>query len=311
MIIDNGKYYLYSHTRLDTNEPFYIGIGTKKNYSTYKSIYSRAHEKSSRNKYWKSIINKTDYKIDILIETNDYEFIKNKEIEYIADYKKLYKLANFTKGGDGHSAKHKKSTVAKMKIKNELKRRSVRNKIEKNVLADYQNGLIIIDIAKKYDVCKNVISYILNNNKIIKNSSGYKKTYFYYYNFLANTKTEYYLNYNTLAKILGICEPTIRNHCYKNKKIIDAGFLILFDDITLEDAKTIYNSRCMGISKIKNNKAKITKRIIQRTQEGITIKIWEKMNDILRYYNLKSSSPILRVIKNQRKTYKNSIWERE
>ena len=28
MIVDNGKYYLYRHIRLDINEPFYIG--TKK-----------------------------------------------------------------------------------------------------------------------------------------------------------------------------------------------------------------------------------------------------------------------------------------
>ena len=31
MIVENGKYYLYRHIRLDKNEPFYIGIGTKNN----------------------------------------------------------------------------------------------------------------------------------------------------------------------------------------------------------------------------------------------------------------------------------------
>lgn len=29
MIVDNGKYYLYRHIRLDKNEPFYIGIGSR------------------------------------------------------------------------------------------------------------------------------------------------------------------------------------------------------------------------------------------------------------------------------------------
>ena len=198
MIIDNGKYYLYSHTRLDTNEPFYIGIGTKKNYSTYKSIYSRAHEKSSRNKYWKSIINKTDYKIDILIETNDYEFIKNKEIEYIADYKKLYKLANFTKGGDGHSVKHKKSSIIKMKITHENKRRSIINRITPDVIKDYNANILIPELTIKYNVNKSVISKILNNAGIIRNSSDYKKRIFYYYDFINNIKIKYFLKYNEL-----------------------------------------------------------------------------------------------------------------
>jgi hypothetical protein len=307
----NEKYYLYRHIRLDTNLPFYLGIGTKKDYNTFKSAYSRAFSKSNRNKYWLNIINKTGYKVEILLKSNNYEFIKQKEIEYIAKYKKIYNLVNFTKGGDGHSTKHRKSTILKIKIKNELKRRFIKNKIKDNVLIDYQNGLIINDIAKKYNVCKNVISNILNDYKIIKNSSNYKKSYFYYYNFLNNTKTEYYLNYNKLSEVLKISEPTIRNHCYKNKKIIDNGFLILFNNITIEEAKILYDSRCMNISKTRNNKTKITKRIIQKTQEGLVIKIWEKMSDIIKFYNLKNSTPILKVIKNERKKYKNSIWERE
>lgn len=31
MLKNTGKYYLYRHIRLDKNEPFYIGIGTKGN----------------------------------------------------------------------------------------------------------------------------------------------------------------------------------------------------------------------------------------------------------------------------------------
>lgn len=29
MLKNSGKHYLYRHIRLDKNEPFYIGIGTK------------------------------------------------------------------------------------------------------------------------------------------------------------------------------------------------------------------------------------------------------------------------------------------
>lgn len=33
MIEPEGKYYLYRHIRLDKNQPFYIGIGTKPNWN--------------------------------------------------------------------------------------------------------------------------------------------------------------------------------------------------------------------------------------------------------------------------------------
>ena len=63
------KYYIYRHIRLDKNEPFYIGFGTKlKEFYTFQSEFSRAYNKTSRSKYWKHITNKTNYKIEILIE---------------------------------------------------------------------------------------------------------------------------------------------------------------------------------------------------------------------------------------------------
>ena len=102
MIENEGKYYLYRHIRLDTGEPFYIGIGTK---NKKQQEYYRANSKYKRNSFWKNITNKTDYEIEILLESNDYEFIKQKEIEFIALYgrRDLGKgtLVNMTDGGDG------------------------------------------------------------------------------------------------------------------------------------------------------------------------------------------------------------------
>jgi hypothetical protein len=100
-------HYLYRHIRLDINQPFYIGIGTmtNKKFKTIKSRYSRANSKTQRSKYWNSIIDKTNYEVEILLESDDYEFIKQKEIEFIKLYGRVDNktgiLCNLTDGGDG------------------------------------------------------------------------------------------------------------------------------------------------------------------------------------------------------------------
>jgi hypothetical protein len=100
---EQGKHYLYQHIRLDTNEPFYIGIGTKYNHN---KDYTRAKAYGTqRNNIWRGIVSRTDYNVIILHESNDYDFIKSKEIEYINKYGQIIKntgtLCNLTDGGDG------------------------------------------------------------------------------------------------------------------------------------------------------------------------------------------------------------------
>ena len=103
----NSKYYLYRHIRLDTNQPFYIGIGTKynNNYKSYIEEYKRAFNKINRSEYWKRIANRTDYDVEILYESDNYEFIKEKEKSFIKLYGRsnlgLGTLCNMTDGGDG------------------------------------------------------------------------------------------------------------------------------------------------------------------------------------------------------------------
>ena len=90
--------YVYRHIRLDTNQVFYIGIGS----SPY---YKRAKSKLDRNDFWKRIVNKTDYKIEILFDELTKEEAIEKEIEFIALYGRsnLGKgtLCNLTNGGEG------------------------------------------------------------------------------------------------------------------------------------------------------------------------------------------------------------------
>jgi hypothetical protein len=107
MIENIGKYYLYRHIRKDTGQPFYIGIGSKldKLHSKVKSEYSRAFCIHRENNFWKSIVEKADYDIEIILESDDYDFVKQKEIEFINLYGRRNLntgiLSNLTDGGEG------------------------------------------------------------------------------------------------------------------------------------------------------------------------------------------------------------------
>lgn len=100
------KYYCYRHIRLDKNTPFYIGVGSKRKlvYKNFEQEYSRAYF-TNRNQHWKNIIAKTNYYIEIVFESNSFEEIKNKEIEFILLYGRTDlntgALVNKTVGGDG------------------------------------------------------------------------------------------------------------------------------------------------------------------------------------------------------------------
>lgn len=106
MIVENGICYLYRHIRLDNNEVFYIGVGMK-NYECngFISIYNRAFQKKkARNQFWRNIVAKTDYRVEILLESDDYRYILQKEKEFVKLYGRrdlgLGTLVNLTDGGD-------------------------------------------------------------------------------------------------------------------------------------------------------------------------------------------------------------------
>jgi hypothetical protein len=95
--MEDKKYCVYRHKRLDTNEIFYVGIGNKERpYKKYKS---------NRSKYWHNIVNKTKYEVEILFFNLDIETAKELEIFLIQLYGrkdlKTGNLVNMTDGGDG------------------------------------------------------------------------------------------------------------------------------------------------------------------------------------------------------------------
>ena len=118
------KYFIYRHIRLDKNEVFYIGVGTM--YTDKRAPnanpYRRAYLKAIRNPFWKNIVAKTKYDVDIIFESNSYEIIEEKEREFIKLYGRRElgtgTLCNMTDGGKGqknvHLRQHSEETKKKM-----------------------------------------------------------------------------------------------------------------------------------------------------------------------------------------------------
>ena len=99
-------YYIYTHTRNDTNEPFYVGKGKGR----------RCFSLTGRNQYWHRVADKHGYQIKIVADNLDEELAFLAEAECIDLYKRLgYKLVNMTDGGEGASGyQHTEEHKAKM-----------------------------------------------------------------------------------------------------------------------------------------------------------------------------------------------------
>lgn len=101
------KYYTYRHIREDNYEVFYVGIGTKpKLYNTTKSEYHRAYKKANRSQFWKNIVAKTKYYVEIVFESDIYSEVQDKEKELILQYGRRTletgTLCNIADGGEGN-----------------------------------------------------------------------------------------------------------------------------------------------------------------------------------------------------------------
>lgn len=118
-----NRFCVYLHTRPDTRDVFYVGIGSKK----------RARSRDGRNPFWKSILAKNNGKleIDILCENQTWDSVCQIETRLIAWFGRrdlgTGVLVNLTSGGEGthnvsEEAKRKMSRLG-MKHTEEAKRK--------------------------------------------------------------------------------------------------------------------------------------------------------------------------------------------
>jgi len=122
-IVALGNHYLYRHVRKDKDEVFYIGVGTKVRRDKNLYPYNRAIVYHYNNRIWDNIVSKTEYDIEILFETDNYEYAKQKEQEFIKLYGRIDlgtgTLSNLTDGGDATKGwKPSDETKEKIRRKN-------------------------------------------------------------------------------------------------------------------------------------------------------------------------------------------------
>lgn len=139
-----NNYYLYRWIRLDKNIPFYIGIGTKTKDDLKYGIYTRARVFKKKNTIWEHIVSKTEYRVDIMLESNDYKFIKQKEIEFIKLYGRINLgtgcLSNMTDGGEGTKNVVTSDYTRKLKSMNATGIKRSKESIEKRLATLIRNN---------------------------------------------------------------------------------------------------------------------------------------------------------------------------
>lgn len=114
------QYYVYQHIREDKNEIFYIGIGTKSKQDLKYNTYRRASCIHKDNNIWLKIVAKTNWKFEILFESDDRREVEQMEIDLISKYgrkccEQTGILANLTLGGESNKG-HKFTDEQRKKI---------------------------------------------------------------------------------------------------------------------------------------------------------------------------------------------------
>lgn len=162
---------VYRHRTLDTKQVFYVGIG----------LPNRPYKKNGRTLYWKNIVNKHGYSIEIIKEniswTDACELEELLILEYGRRDLKTGTLVNLTNGGDGvKNYKFDKEVVQRIRKQNLGRKHSLQQNIEKSIRQQGRGGKKVIDIltqnvydsiviaSKKTGIPKTTLIRYLHNN---------------------------------------------------------------------------------------------------------------------------------------------------
>lgn len=184
LYICSMKAYVYTHIRLDTNEVFYVGIGTQDN-------YIRASRTANRSVFWKNITKKTGWKVNIVFDKLTWDEACEKEKGLISFYGRkdigTGILVNHTNGGDGSNGRiFSKETRKKMsKTRKGVKvTEEQKNKTRLSMLGKNCKKVINTETGEIYEsVQEAALSIGMNRTSLINRLKG---------KWVNNTKLNYY-----------------------------------------------------------------------------------------------------------------------
>jgi hypothetical protein len=115
----NQDFYIYAHRRLDTGEVFYVGKGRAR----------RAWQRQSRSRWWKAIVDKAGFEVEIMATSLSEDEAFKQERSLIAEFRgRATPLCNMTDGGNGGdgsihwSIEGREKTIVRCKIMAEKQR---------------------------------------------------------------------------------------------------------------------------------------------------------------------------------------------
>lgn len=147
--LDYKMSYLYRHIRIDKNVPFYIGIGSDE-------TYKRAIGTNPRSRFWKAIVNKSDYEVEIMLDDLTWEEACEKEKEFIKLYGRRNinsgTLVNLTDGGEGNIG---------MIVSDETKAKK-----SKSMKHNYDSGKMIITEERRLKMSESMKMQFANGRRV-------------------------------------------------------------------------------------------------------------------------------------------------
>lgn len=201
--------YLYRHIRLDKNEPFYIGIG-----SDELNNYKRANWAYERNSIWNSIVNKTVYEVEIILDNLTWEQACEKEKEFIKLYGRKNTnsgiLANMTDGGEGVLG-IKQNAESRLKISKAHKGRIFSKEHRQKIGEGNKNKIVSNETKKKQSKVKLGYKQKRESIKKMQIAQAYRKKKVDQFDLNMN----FIKTYNSISELvpLGFHKATIIDCC--------------------------------------------------------------------------------------------------
>jgi len=285
-------YYLYTHTRLDTNEVFYVGIGRTKTNS-----YGRAYAigKTDRNNLWLKIYEKIkgSIQVDIIKTFDNLKSCQDAEIYFIKTIgRKIYNegpLANLSPGGE---------------LKSKEPKKILQYSKEGHFIKKYDN---IIDAASECNVTFKAISQAIKN----KGTSGGYQWKWYTEGHLYSLLIEEYKNSRSI-EIYQFTKKCTFLTSYSS--ISEASKLLNIDEHSISKVISGKRKSAGGFYWTNNKKAckdcQQRKKIDKYSLNNEFIKTYDTMEEIKKELKIKSSTAIRNCFEGKQKQAYGYIWKK-